>query len=340
MTRSPRVTVLMPVYNAARFLPAAIRSILQQSYSDFEFLIVDDGCTDDSLAVIAQFDDPRIRLVRNGTNQGLVASLNRGVELARGEYIARMDADDISLPDRLMLQVAFMDENLDVAVCGSWLEAFDGSSKTVWSPPVTDQQIKSWLFFESVLYHPTVIMRRRALSEEALRYDPEFPHAEDYELWGRMSTKWRFANIGKVLLQYRLHDESVGRRENERQGLSAGRVRRRLLLWLGMDPTADELQLHDAISVWHIEADDRFLERAHSWLVHLLQANKELNCVSQQEFGKVLAARWYQICFIAAPVGMAAYRRFFRSSLAGYLGVSLRDRLIFALRSFLRRGRS
>lgn len=340
MMSSPRVTVLMPVYNAAGFLPAAIGSILKQSYSDFEFLIVDDGCTDDSLAVIAAFDDPRIRLVRNGSNQGLVASLNRGLELARGEYIARMDADDISLPDRLLRQVAFMDQNPEVAFCGSWLEAFDGSSKTVWSPPVTDQQIKSWLFFESVLYHPTVIMRRRALAEEELHYDPEFPHAEDYELWGRMSTKVRFANIGEVLLQYRLHDQSVGRRENETQRVSAGRVRLRLLSGLGLEPTADQLQLHDAISSWRIDADDEFLERVHGWLVELLRVNRERSFVSQEELGKVLAARWYQICFIAAPEGMDAYRRFFRSSLAGYLDVSLRDRLIFALRALLRRGRS
>ena len=332
---SPRVTVLMPAYNAAAFLPAAVESILQQSFTDFEFLIIDDGSTDESVAVIETFRDKRIRLVRNDINLGLTASLNRGLELARGAYVARMDADDISLPDRLQRQVAFMDANAEVAVCGSWLEAFDGRLKILWSPPLADEEIKANLFFESVIYHPTVMMRQPAFSDLPIRYDGDYPHAEDYELWCRLSRFRRFANIGAVLLQYRLHEQSVGRREADTQSVSAGMVRRRVLGELGIEPSDAELELHFAVSTWRIEADRRFLEQTHNWLLKLLRANQERGMVSQQALEKVLAARWYQICFLATPLGTFAYRFFYQSPLSKHVTVSLRHKLVFALRALL-----
>ncbi len=332
---SPLVSVLMSVYNGERYVRFAIESILHQTFTDFEFLIIDDGSNDESVPLIQGFRDSRIRLVRNGRNLGLVASLNRGLEMARGAYVARMDADDISMPERLQRQVDFMDANPEVDICGAWLEAFEGRDKSIWAPPLSDEEIKANLVFESVVYHPTVMMRHTVFSDLAARYDEDYPYAQDYELWCRLSRSCRFANIGEVLLRYRLHERSVGRCKSDIQAMLACRVRKRLLSELGIEPTELELQLHGDISLWRIETDRRFLERAHAWLLNLRRANAERGVIQQQVFEKVLARRWYEICFIAAPIGMDAMRCFYQSPLSEFLTVSLRHKLIFGARALL-----
>ena len=157
---SPRVTVLMSVYNGQGFLRQAIQSILNQTFTDFEFLIIEDGSTDATVEIVRSFPDQRIKLCLNGSNIGLISSLNQGLSLATGEYIARMDADDISLSTRLERQVAFMDAHPSVGVCGSWLETFGIPPKSRWCPPADDAQIRCEHLFHSVIYHPTVILRK------------------------------------------------------------------------------------------------------------------------------------------------------------------------------------
>jgi len=331
----PLVSVVMSVYNGERYVGLAIESILGQTFTDFELLIIDDGSTDESVALIRGFRDSRIRLLRNGKNLGLVASLNRGLDMARGAYVARMDADDISMPERLQRQVEFMEANPEVDICGSWLEAFDGRVKSIWLPPLSDEEIKANLIFESVVYHPTVIMRHTVFSDLAARYDEDYPYAQDYELWCRLSRSCRFANIGEVLLRYRLHEHSIGSCKSDTQGMLAGRVRKRMLTELGIAPTEAELQLHGDISLWRIETDRRFLERAHAWLLDLRRANAERGMIRQQLFEKVLARRWYEICFVATPLGMDALRCFYQSPLSKFLTVPLRHKLIFGGRALL-----
>lgn len=333
---APKVTVLMPVYNAAAFLPDAVESILGQSLTDFEFLIVEDGSTDASFELLQNYRDPRIRLVPNGANLGLIASLNRGLDLARGEYVARMDADDISLPERLERQVSFLDAHREVALCGSWVDAFEGADSTLWAVPSTDAEIKANLLFESVVYHPTVMMRRTLVADPSLRYDPAYPHAEDYEFWCRLASSCQFANITAVLLRYRLHQESVSQRNRELQARSAGRIQARVLGELGIAPTAGELELHGAVSRWRIPADRHFLQAAHRWFLKLQRANQERALVPQLCFDRMLAKRWYQICFIATGTGIDAWRQFYRSPLSRHVHLSLRERGVFLVRALLR----
>src|ERR1035438_6976532 len=208
MTGAPRVTVLMPVHNGAPYLREAMASILSQTFADFEFLIVDDGSSDPSAEIIRSFRDPRIRLVSNGANLGLVETLNRGMLLARGCYLARMDCDDISHPERLALQVSYMDMHDDVAVCGSWIKAF-GSQRFVKRYPLTDDHIRAHLLFENALAHPSVMMRRDVFILERLFYDGNHAQAEDYELWTRVPGSFKFANLDRILLYYRKHRQQV-----------------------------------------------------------------------------------------------------------------------------------
>jgi glycosyltransferase involved in cell wall biosynthesis len=204
---APRVSVLLPVYNGGRYLAGAIESILNQSYRDFELLIVNDGSTDGSAAVIAHYQelDGRIR-VHTQPNQGFCAALNNGLALVRGEYIARMDADDVSLPERLVRQVAFLDDHPEVGVLGGAFRLMDegGQLGLVVRFPAEHNVLVWLLLFCCPLGHPTVMMRSRVVRGVS-GYDPQMAYVEDYDLWRRLKGQTRFSNLPETLLHYRQH---------------------------------------------------------------------------------------------------------------------------------------
>ena len=203
----PIVTVLMPVYNGDRYLRAAVESILAQTFESFELLIVDDGSTDGTALICQSFTDPRIHVVRHEKNAGLVSALNSGIDLIRTKYVARMDADDVALPDRLARQIAFMESRPDIAACGSWArELVDGRLRAVMLRP-TGEYLRQTAWQPVPIFHPTACLRTEVLQE--LRYRPDFIHAEDYDLWLRLCRRHRIDNVPKVLLHYRIHQTSV-----------------------------------------------------------------------------------------------------------------------------------
>jgi len=176
------VTVLMPVYNAEPYLKEAIESILHQTYSDFEFLIINDGSTDSSKDIILSYHDSRIRYIENESNMKLIATLNKGIGLAKGKYIVRMDADDISLPERLKLLYGFMESHPNVGLCGSWFENFSKKGNTGSVKYTTDDStIRLKQLHQIHLSHGTCIFRTDALKKHQLCFNPEYIHAEDYE---------------------------------------------------------------------------------------------------------------------------------------------------------------
>jgi glycosyltransferase involved in cell wall biosynthesis len=206
-----KVSVLLAVYNGEKYLKAAIDSILDQTFVDFEFVIVDDGSTDSSGGIIISYNDPRIVFLVNKTNEGLISSLNSGLSICRGKYVARMDCDDIALPERLQAQFDYMESHPDVGICGSNVEAFFNTKQksVIIRFPETDELIKASALFHSPFSHPSVMMRKSVLSEHKLRYSDEFLHAEDYALWVELLKYTKAYNFPKVLLRYRIHEKSV-----------------------------------------------------------------------------------------------------------------------------------
>jgi len=204
---NPKVSIVMPLYNAEQFVRSAVESILNQTYTNFEFLIINDSATDSSRKIVGEIEDSRIRIVDHPKNQGLVASLNHGFSLASGEYIARMDHDDVSRPDRIEKQVRFLDENLQVALVGSWFEYIDKG--IVIRAPVTSREIRYFSLFNSPFGHPTVMIRKSALAGLPGPYDPDFQMAEDYELWCRLIDLKETANLPEILLDYRIHPQQM-----------------------------------------------------------------------------------------------------------------------------------
>lgn len=199
------ISVVMSVYNGELHIKEAMESILSQTFADFEFVIINDASTDTTESIIKSFNDPRIKLIKNDKNLGLAKSLNIGLDLAKGKYISRMDADDISLPERFQKQFDFMEENPGIDVCGSWYE-FIGARTGVVKYPLKDDEVKANMFFYDCICHPSVFIRKESLDKHRLRYNEEFRYAQDYELWCRGIKDLKFANMPCVLLKYRVED--------------------------------------------------------------------------------------------------------------------------------------
>lgn len=209
LTSPPRVSVIMAVHNGERYLSEAIQSILDQSYPDFEFIIVDDGSTDRTLGIIRSFHDPRMFTIINEKNRGLAASLNTGIAESRGEFIARMDSDDISLHNRLERQVEYLDSNPDIAVVGSWGVYVDkhGTPIGAFRYPARPFVVLWMMHFRNQLAHPSVMARRTFFSQ--FQYNERCIAAQDYELWARAADQVKYGNIPQYLLHYRIHEAQM-----------------------------------------------------------------------------------------------------------------------------------
>ena len=210
---SPRLSVIMAVRNGAEHLEEAVASILGQSFRDFEFLIVDDGSDDATPEMLAQLakGDHRIEIIRNDVSLGPYPSANRALEIARAPLIARMDADDISAPERLARQVAFLEARPDHMVVSSSYRAIDGSGRTLYvkRKPADDYCVKWWLRFRMCLEHPATCFRALLPDGSRVKYDESHSVAQDYELFSRLAQVGKMAVLPEVLFSYRVHDKNI-----------------------------------------------------------------------------------------------------------------------------------
>lgn len=220
----------MPIYNCELYVKEAIESILNQTFSDFEFLIIDDASTDKTVEIIKTYTDSRIKLIEKTSNSGYTNSLNSGLELAKGKYIARMDGDDISLPERFEKQVAFLQANPDFVLCGSWFEVI--GSELVVKSPENFEAIKLALLKGNCIAHPSIMMRKQILDKLPVVYDVSKEPAEDYDLWVRLLSLGKLHNLQEVLLNYRVHNTQVSQKRKTQQIQSALESRLQMLKFL------------------------------------------------------------------------------------------------------------
>jgi len=209
----PSVSVILPAYNCEKFIGKAIQSVLQQTLSDFELIIINDGSTDNTEFIIQEFKDPRVVYLKNPENKGLIYSLNSAISLSKAKYIARMDADDICLPERLARQKTFLDEKKDIAVVACTVDIIDDKEekKGVWEldrQTITPEQIKEAILKQNCIAHPTVMMRSEIIKQ--LKYKEYQKNIEDYDLWLRLLNRgYRIAKLNETLLLYRIHSTSI-----------------------------------------------------------------------------------------------------------------------------------
>ena len=289
LNSNPLVTVAMPVYNVGAYLPEAIESILRQTFTDFEFLIVDDASTDNSRAVIGRYDDARITLLVNETNVGAGPALNTAIAQARGSYIAIMNGDDISFPHRLEKQVAFMEAHPRIGVCGGFIRTF-GRLEQEWRYATDSDDIVSGLLFNATLANNTVMLRKNLFAAGKVRYNSACRYTEDYDLWRQFIPLTRFANLSEVLLCYRLHPAQVGVKHYLRQRAESKIIRRWQIEALGINPAPQELSLHQALCDQTFFPDSAaFVQAATAWLRKLLEANNRVGYYPKPAFAKLLS---------------------------------------------------
>lgn len=242
---TPKISVILPVYNAQSYLRESIESILNQSFEDFELIMINDGSTDDSLSIMESYTDQRIRII-NQSNAGLPISLNRAIAIAQGQYLARQDADDISLPERLAKQVAYLDSHPQCALLGTWAQILVEKTPTdrSLSHPHLNGDIQLKLLFFNCFVHSSVMIRKSALETTGLYPEEKekFP-PEDYDLWLRIAKHWEVANLPEVLLQYRELPNSISRSK-----LDMMQERARLMSLLAIKEILPEQVTNDEIA--------------------------------------------------------------------------------------------
>ena len=213
--RHPDISVVMSVYNGSNHLKPAIESILNQSFSDFEFLIINDASTDNSLGIIKSYDDKRIVIINNEGNLGLTKSLNKGITLAKGDYIARMDCDDICVSTRLQKQYDYLEDNKDIAVCGTNYNIISGSNSNF---PLDNETLKVKLFQgKNLVAHPSTMFRRELFDRFNIRYDETVKYAQDFKLWVDIAQKFKIVNLAEPLLKYRIHSQQISNTKSKEQ---------------------------------------------------------------------------------------------------------------------------
>lgn len=313
------ISVIMPVYNGERYLRDAIDSILRQTYPYFELIIIDDGSTDGSAEIIHSYNDNRIVYLKNDNNCGIAGSLNKALHCAKGEYIARMDCDDIAHPRRLEIQLKIMQRNPKIGMCGSWVRYF-GESTGLMTFPVKSDNIKAFLIFRNAFAHPSVMIRKSVLRNHQLAYD-QTALLEDYDLWIRVSQYTELYNTPRVLLQYRvvntslMHDPLKKARLDEALSVLAKKT---LEGCFNITLTPRQQILHTA-DIKTLRKEGVTIDEGYAWLSYLVRLNRKNPRFSHRALMGVMSYRWYEICAASSTSGVYSVFRYFFSRFNGFL---------------------
>lgn len=310
--KTPRVSVIMPVYNAESFLEESISSILNQTYSDFELLIGDDGSTDRSIEIIRSFKDDRIIVIRNDKNLGIPGTLNRLIEASRGAYIARQDGDDISLPERLEKQVNFLDKHPEIGLCGTNFTSFGRKTRRM-CMPLQDEDIKVYMLVSNPVCQPTIMIRK---SNRTKYYDQTWDLSEDYALCYEMSKTSKLANLPDFLLNYRWHDTNISITKEKKLMENANLIRSNIFReTLSYEIKEKETQLINQVTSSALtEFTDLLL--FEKFLINIRSKNKETAYYNERALHQRIFRLWSSACFkLKATTPLKKIRTFLLSEL-------------------------
>jgi glycosyltransferase involved in cell wall biosynthesis len=335
-SNDPLVSVVMTVYNVDEYLAESIESILNQTFRNFEFIIICDEPSDKAREIINNYqkNDNRINVIYQ-KKVGLVASAKIGCSIAKGKYIARMDADDISLPNRFEREVAFMDANPRIGVCGTWLKTFGSDKKDIWAPPTEHDDIFAEMLFECMIYQPTVIIRKDVIFSLREFYDETFKFAEDMEYWSRLvNLGVKIANIGEVFLLYRIHEKQVHNIYNEKLKKNADRIRYRQLKHLGIEPTEEEFIIYNRLKNGNSSKLEH-LDEVSKYIDKILEANKITGIYSEPALCRVLARKWFQLCSNSTRNGFLMWHKYNEKFGSKYITLTYKQKVLFLLKCFM-----
>lgn len=338
-TKLPKVSVIMPVYNGDKYIKEAIDSILAQTFTDFELIIINDGSTDQSVRIIESYTDARIKLVQNDKNMGLSITRNKGLRLAQGEYIANLDCDDVTYPTRLEKQVDFLDRNTDYGLIGSYIETVDKNGQIIenstWSFPASAQEIPTILFFANYFAQSATMIRKSALPTTLYRED--LPPAEDYDLWIRIAEKSKVWNLQEVLTQIRNHGENTSIINKKDYLIAMPLIYDYQLSKLKFTYSGDELRKHYLYCIGKYDATIENVQWLKAWFEKLHTANNASRVYNQTIFIQALLGRWYLLCKQTDTYWWLPSKIFWRSSLCFLTGLTIKNKVLFACRIIVHR---
>lgn len=308
----------MPAFNASRYIKEAIESILAQTFTDFELIILNDGSTDDTVSIIKSFSDSRIKLIENEGNKGLAFTRNRLIDVSQGEYIAWLDSDDIAYPNRLQKEVNFLDKNLKHALVASWAKIIDSDSQPNGSfikSYIPNQHLSALLLFVNYIVQSSVMIRKSMLPEN--HYDLAFPPTEDYELWSRIARSYSIHILPEILVDYRVHSTNISQTQNIKAKQTVMLNHHNQLSHLGIKADEPQLDLHNKIGYGNAtEVDLAFLSEAENWLKQLKIANQKTRVYQEKSLDFILSHRWLKLCTANKNLGLKAVKRYFSSNFA------------------------
>ena len=335
-TQTPKVSVFMPVYNAGIDLIEAVQSILNQTYTDFEFVIVNDGSTDNSIELLQQFTDSRIRIINNDGNKGLIASLNIGLELCKGKYIVRMDQDDISLPTRIEKQVEFMDQHPEYGLIGTWFQDFgDNIESKLVCYSSDDIQIRIRHLYQTHISHPTALLRNSVIKANNLKFDPNFVHGEDYEFWVRMSAYCKLSNIPELLVLKRDHIHNITNKYAQTMQDTCAKVKLKQFHQMGVELHVDDVNLYSkfADGEWAFNIEE--MDKLTQLLEKMKRANEQSEFILPDVYNNYLAAKLFHLCYNNTAIGKQGWKRFQSSSLKAHYHSNFFEKVKFRIKSLL-----
>jgi len=333
---SPNISVIMPVYNGEEYLKEAIESILNQTFTDFEFIIINDGSTDATLEIINLFEDQRIRLVNNSENKKLIYCLNLGLRLSQGRYIVRMDADDISLPNRFEQQFTFMELHHEIGLSGCFAQRFSNLGYSdIWKFPLTHESIKCQLIWSSAIIHPTLIIRLDLIKKHNILYDFNFLHCEDYHLFTKHISDFNYANIPIILLQYREHANQISSDYKNLQTLNASRAVIEYLRNIEITFSESEANIFRKLLKYEFGYSIEDLKIAESILRRIHEQNNKIKFFDTKILSSQLSERLFIACYFSTKSGLKAYKVFWDSPIHVFFKLSLIKRMKFLFKCFV-----
>jgi glycosyltransferase involved in cell wall biosynthesis len=319
----------MAVYNGEKYLKEAIDSILQQTYTNFEFIIVNDGSTDKTAEILASYTDNRIKIITATQNCGLIDSLNKGIVAAKGEYIARLDADDIAMPERLAVQVAYLQQNPEVVLLGTGARVFNDNLEWDTSYQHGQDCITTHLLFRNVFTHSSIMVKTGVIA--AMKFDKNYYLAEDYILWVKIAQQYKIATIKESLVRHRLHETNITKVKYDRHIATVYQIYAYQIKQLGITPTQEQLELHYKAGNYQFEKSISYLSSIAIWLDLLLQQNRKQQIYGKTCFEGRILQIWIDACVNAKGLGIGLSKTFFFAELSEALPFWKRCKIALAL---------
>ncbi|WP_165040551.1 glycosyltransferase family 2 protein [Dysgonomonas sp. ZJ709] len=337
----PLVSVLMPCYNVEKYVVEAMSSILNQTYRNIEVIAINDCSTDNTSDILAKMakEDSRIKVINNDENLKLIKTLNKGITLCSGDYIARMDADDIALPTRIEKEVDFLESNNDHDVVSTQFYTFRSNKPDklyLHHNPLHDCELRAYILFKSGICHPAVMIRRRVFTELDLNFEMQYLHVEDYALWSKAIYKTKIANLSEPLLLYRVHQQQVSTLNEQLQIDNKKKVFKIHCEQLGLPTTDEYLDIYASVAeCTPTQSSIEYLDKCEDFMLSLIKRNKDKPFCEEAYLKYILSLHWLRLC-ANSQLGLKVIRRLKKSALYINKNYAFRDFVILYTKCIFR----